>query len=61
MELMVEMNWLRPTQKEREEHDATNVLFRDWYTHCMMGRGRTHHHVNKQKSELTLKECHNNK
>ena len=36
---------------EREEHEATHVPFRDWHTHCMMGRGRTHQHVAKQKSE----------
>ena len=37
--------------KEREEHEATHVPFRDWCAHCMMGRGRTHHHIVKQKSE----------
>ena len=31
----------KPTQKEREEHEATHVPFRDWCAHCMMGRGRT--------------------
>ena len=41
----------RPTQREREEHEATHVLFRDWCAHCMMGRGRTNHHFAKQKSE----------
>ena len=41
----------KPTQKEREDHEATHVPFRDWCAHCMMGRGRTHHHVAKQKSE----------
>ena len=41
----------RPTQKEREEHEATHVPFRDWCTHCMIGSGRTHHHVTKQRSE----------
>ena len=41
----------KPTQKEREEHEATHVPLRDWCTHCMMGRGRTHHHITKQKSE----------
>ena len=41
----------KPTQREREEHEATHVPFRDWCVHCMMGRGRTHHHVAKQKSE----------
>ena len=41
----------KPTQREREEHEATHVPFRDWCAHCMMGRGRTHHHVTKQKSE----------
>ena len=41
----------KPTQREREEHEATHVPFPDWCAHCMMGRGRTHHHVAKQKSE----------
>ena len=41
----------KPTQKEREEHEATHFPFRDRCTHCMMGRGRTHHHVSKQRSE----------
>ena len=41
----------KPTQREREEHEATHVPFRDWCAHCMMGRGRTHRHVAKQKSE----------
>ena len=31
----------KPTQKEREEHEATHVPFRDWCTRSMMGRGRT--------------------
>ena len=37
--------------REREEREATHVPFRDWYTHCMMGRGRTHHHLWKQRRE----------
>ena len=41
----------KPTQKEREEHEATQPPFRDWCTQCRMGRRRTHHHVTKQKSE----------
>ena len=62
---MVKKNWAapdwrvkagprsKPTQREREreEHEATHVPSRDWCAHCMMGRGRTHHHVAKQKSE----------
>ena len=39
----------KPTQKEGREHEATHVPFRDWCTHCMMGRGRTHHHITIQK------------
>ena len=35
----------KPTQKK------SHVPFRDWCTHCMTGRGRTHHHVTKRKSE----------
>ena len=35
----------KPTQRER------HVPFRDWCAHSMMGRGRTHHRIAKQKSE----------
>ena len=38
-----------PTAREREEHEATHMLFGDWCTHCMIGRGRTHHHVSKKR------------
>ena len=41
----------KPTQKDREEHEAINAPFRDWCAHCMMGRGRTCHHFTKQKSK----------
>ena len=41
----------KPTRREREEHEATHMPFRDWCAYCMMGRGRTHHHIAKQKSE----------
>ena len=41
----------KPTAREKEEHDATYMPFRDWCTHCMVGRGRTHHHVSKKRSE----------
>ena len=29
----------KPTQREREEHDATHEPFRDWCAHCMMRMG----------------------
>ena len=41
----------KPTQKEREECEATHVPLRDRCLHCIMGRGRSHHHVTKQRSE----------
>ena len=28
-----------------------HMPFRDWCAHCMMGMGRTHHHVSKKRSE----------
>ena len=43
--------WNKPTQRERKEHGATHMPFRDWCAYCMMERGRTHHHIAKQKSE----------
>ena len=45
----------KPTQRETEE--ATRVPFRDWCVHSMMGRGRTHHYVAKQKSEDQSRRC----
>ena len=35
----------------REKSTKQHVPFRDWCAHCMMGRGRTHHRIPKQKSE----------
>ena len=29
---------LRNRPKEREEHEATHVHFRDWCAHCLVGR-----------------------
>ena len=37
--------------QEQTYIEATHVPFRDWCTNRMMGRGRTHHHVTKQRSE----------
>ena len=55
-ETTAKMSWQRQIgererEREREEHKATNLPFRDSCAHCMMGRGRTHHHVAKQKSQ----------
>ena len=41
----------KPSAGEREEHEKTHMPFRNWCTHCMMGRGRTHHHVSMKRSE----------
>ena len=41
----------KSTAREREAHETTHMPFREWCAHCMMGRGRTHHHVSKKKSE----------
>ena len=41
-----------PTQKEREGDEATHVSFRDWCTHCMMSRGRSHDHVTEQRATI---------
>ena len=27
-----------PTKREREEHDATHIPYRDWCDHCVRGR-----------------------
>ena len=40
----------KPTQKQREEHEPSHVPFRDWFTNCMTGRGRTHHQVTEGQS-----------
>ena len=41
----------KPNAKEREEREATHMPLFDWCAHCMMGRGRTHLHVSKKRSE----------
>ena len=43
----------KPTRKEREEHEATHVPFRDWCAHCMMGRGRAHDHVTNKRARIS--------
>ena len=45
----------KPTQKDREEHEATHVRFGGWCTRCTMGRGRTHHCVTVQQCEDQLR------
>ena len=47
----------KPTQREREEHEATHVPLRLVRT-LHDGKGRTHHHVAKQKSEGSVKKAH---
>ena len=32
--------------------EATHMPFRDGCAHCIMGRGRTHHHASKKRSGL---------
>ena len=40
----------KPTDREREEHEATHMPFpRLVHTQGMMGRGRTHHHMSKKR------------
>ena len=45
----------KPTAREREEHEATHMPFRDWCTHCMMGRGRSQHHRVEEKRVRTCR------
>ena len=47
-----------PTLKEREEPEATHVPFRHWCTHCMIGRGRTHHHTTKQEERGSVEKTY---
>ena len=51
--------FLKQADAERDgrARSATHVLFRDWCTHCMIGRGRTHHHVAKQISEDQMRRA----
>ena len=63
LKVNVQESWRRPDwrvqSRSSEQVDAeregggrsTRPVLRDWCTHCMMGRGRTHHHVPKQQSE----------
>ena len=44
----------KPTQREREEHEATHVPFRDWGVHCMMGRGRAHHQDQSRRPVIAM-------
>ena len=48
-----------PTQKAREEHEATHVPFRDWCTHCMMGRGTHPSPRHQTKERGSIEKTHN--
>ena len=37
---------------EEEEEEEEKECHSETGTHCMMGRGRTHHHVTKQKIRI---------
>ena len=41
----------KSTAREREQHEARRMPFRDWCAHCMMSRGRTHHQLSKKRRE----------
>ena len=37
-----------PTKKEREEHEATHIPYREWCPHCVRGRGVNRPHRSEQ-------------
>ena len=62
---MVPLDWRvrggprhKPTQKEREEPEATHVPCRDWWTRCRMDRGCTHHNVTNPKVRIHREDPH---
>ena len=40
-----------PSKREREEHEATHLPFRDWCRHCVRGRGRNNPHRSSSSKE----------
>ena len=41
-----------PTKKEREEHEATHIPYRDWCAHCVRGRATNRpHRADKEKED----------
>ena len=48
----------RPTQNDRAQREAEHVQFRTWCARCMMGRGRMHLHVTKQRCEDEPRKAH---
>ena len=38
-----------PTQREREEHEATHIPYRSWCRHCVRGRATNHPHRRGRK------------
>ena len=40
-----------PTQKERAEHEATHIPYRDWCRHCVRGRATNKPHRSKPGEE----------
>ena len=47
-----------PTEKEREEHEATHLPHAEWCEFCMRGRGRNKAHRRKKTSreEKTIQQ-----
>ena len=41
----------KANRHRRREKSTKQHTYRDWCAHCMMGKGRTHYHVCKTKSE----------
>ena len=42
-----------PTSREREEHEATHIPYRDWCRRCVRARGVNHTHGKREKGKQT--------
>ena len=47
-----------PTQREMEEHCLTHLPYRNWCTHCVLGKGRAAPHYKRTTREDSLVEVH---
>ena len=47
-----------PSQREIDEHSLTHLPYRNWCTHCVLGKGKAAPHFKRASREDSLPEVH---
>jgi hypothetical protein len=48
----------KPSAREVEEHELTNLPYRSWCRHCVIGRGKEAAHWITEREEGEVPELH---